>query len=191
LDIKKSSYGHNQHNFGGTIMNTQTRIGTNVESLVGMLASKDGMVRQKARKSLVALGKPAVSSLAQALQTSELDQVRWEAAKALGAIGDTTSIPTLVRALEDSDGDVTWLAAEALRKFKKTAWPQLLEGLLKRNGNDSVLLRRGAHHVLRNQKEDGFNDLLATLQNALESNSAPESTLVAASDILKRMKTKA
>jgi HEAT repeats len=171
-------------------MNMQTRIGTNVESLVGMLASKDGMVRQKARKSLVALGSPAVSSLAQALQTSELDQVRWEAAKALGAIGDSTSIPTLVRALEDSDGDVTWLAAEALRKFKKIAWPTLLQGLLKRNGNDSVLLRQGAHHVLRNQKEDGFNDLLATLQNALESNSSPESTLVAASNILKRMKTK-
>ena len=42
-----------------------------------------------------------------------------------------------------------------------------------------------------NQKEDGFNDLLATLLKALESSSAPESSAVAAYDILKRMNAKA
>jgi hypothetical protein len=170
-------------------MSKQKRIGTNVESLIDMLANKDGMIRQKARKSLVALGRPAVTSLIQALQTSEADQVRWEATKALGAIGDTTSIPTLVKALEDSDSDVTWLAAEALGKFKKIAWPELLRALIK-SKPDSVLLRQGAHHVLRNQKEDGFDELLATLQNALESSTASESTPFAASNILKRMNVK-
>jgi len=171
-------------------MNKQKLIGTNVESLIDMLANKDGMIREKARKSLVALGSPAVSSLIQALQTSELDQVRWEATKALGVIGDTTSIPTLVKALEDSDGDVTWLAAEALEKFKKAAWPALLRALIK-SKPDSVLLRQGSHHVLQNQKEEGFIDLLAALQNALESSTAQESTPFAATEILKRMKEKA
>jgi hypothetical protein len=94
-----------------------------------------------------------------------------------------------VKALEDSNSDVTWLAAEALRNFKKVAWPQLLRALIN-SKPDSVLLRQGAHHVLRKQKEDGFNDLLSTLRTALESSTASESTPFAASNLLKRMKTK-
>ena len=170
-------------------MSNQKWTGTNLESLMDLLASKNGATRQKARKSLVAMGKPAVSSLTRILQNSRVDHIRWEAAKTLGAIGDTRAIPSLVKALEDSDSDVTWLAAEALRNFKKVAWPQLLRALIK-SKPDSVSLRQGAHHVLRNQKEDGFNDLLATLRTALESSSASESTPFAASNILKRMKIK-
>jgi roadblock/LC7 domain-containing protein len=161
----------------------------NIESLMDMLTSKDGMVRQKARKSLVALGKPAVSSLIKALQNSTSDQVRWEAAKALGAIGDTRSISPLVKALADSDSDVAWLAAEALSKFKKTAWPPLLRALIK-NGPNYDLLRLGAHHVMVNQKEVGFNDLLANLMKALEPGAVSESAIVAAFEILERMKAK-
>jgi len=162
---------------------------TNIESLMEKLASKDGVTRTKARKSLIALGKPAVPSLIGTLQNSKLDHLRWEAAKTLGAIGDAKAIPPLVKALEDGDHDVAWLAAVALKKFKKAAWPTLLRVLIKRR-SDSVLLRQGAHHVLLNQKEDGFNDLLATLKKALASNTVPESTAIAAYDILKLMKTK-
>jgi HEAT repeat protein len=154
-----------------------------------LLTSKNAATRMKARKSLVALGKPAVSSLTRTLQNSKQDHVRWEAAKTLGTIGDSRAIPSLVKALEDSDQDVVWLAAEALSKFKKIAWPQLLRTLVK-SKPDSVLLRQGAHHVLRKQKEDGFNDLLATLRTTLESSTASESTPFAASNILKRMNAK-
>jgi HEAT repeat protein len=164
----------------------QKATSTNLESLMDMLESKDGMTREKARESLVDLGKPAVSSLIHALQGSRMDQVRWEAAKALGAINDTRSIPSLAKALDDSNPDIAWLAAEALIKFKKSAWPALLQELIK-SGSDSVLLRQGAHHVLVNQKEDGFNDLLSTLIKALESSTAPESSIVAAHDLLERM----
>ena len=170
-------------------MSGQKRTGTNIESLMEMLASKDGVIRQKAREALVALGKPAVSSLTQALLNSRLDQVRWEAAKALGEINDSSSIPPLVKALEDSNHDVAWLAAEALIPYKKTAWPPLLQTLIK-SESDSVELRKGAHHVLVNQKEEGFNDLLTTLLKALESSAAPESSAVAANDILKKMTVK-
>lgn len=152
-----------------------------------MLGSKDGTIHQNAREALVALGKPAVSSLIQALQNSRLDQVRWEAAKALGGIG---SIPPLVKALEDGYSDVAWLAAEALIPYKKAAWPTLLEALIKSVSNSAVF-RQGAHYVLVNQKEDGCNDLLATLLKALESSSASESSTVAAHDILKKMNAKA
>ncbi len=172
-------------------MNDKKLTGANLESWMEMLASKDGMVRQKARKALVALGKPAAPSLAKALQNSALDQVRWEAAKALSEIGDTRSIPALVKALEDSDFDVAWVAAEALIKFKRTAWPALLRALMKaKKDADSILLRQGAHHVLRNQRAAGFNDLLKALRDALESNAAPESAPVAAFDLLKQIKEK-
>jgi hypothetical protein len=77
-----------------------------------------------------------------------------------------------------------------LKLFKKAAWPPLLQALIN-SDSDSVGLRKGAHHVLVDQKEDRFNDLLATLLKALESSSAPESSAVAANEILKRMKVKA
>jgi len=170
-------------------MNEQKGTDTNLKSLMEMLASKDGVIRQKAREELVALGKPAVSSLIQALQNSKLDQVRWEAAKALGGINDTRSILPLVQALEDNISDVAWTAADALKAFRKAAWPPLLEALIKSKA-ESVALRKGAHHVLVDQKEDGFNDLLSTLLKALESSSAPESSAVAANEILKRMNIK-
>jgi hypothetical protein len=171
-------------------MSKQKLIDTNLESLIDLLESKNGATRMKARKSLVRLGKPAVSPLIRTLQNSKEDHVRWEAAKTLGAIGDIRSIPVLVRALEDSNPDVAWLAAEALKKFKKAAWPQLLNTLSKKTRSDSFLLRQGAHHVLRSQKEDGFNDLLATLIKTLESNSVPISTLAAAYNLRKRLKEK-
>src|ERR1039458_10802047 len=70
----------------------QKLTGTNLESLMEMLASKDGVTRTKARKSLVALGKPAVPYLTRILRNSKLDHLRWEAAKILGTIGDAKAI---------------------------------------------------------------------------------------------------
>jgi hypothetical protein len=168
-------------------MNTPQRAGTPLEALMGMLGNKDGLVRQKARRSLVAVGEPAVAFLTKALRDSKRGQVRWEAAKALGAISDTRSIPAFVAALEDSDADVAWLAAEALIKFKKAAWGPLLQKLIKKGAACQALVQ-GTHHVLRKQKEDGFNDLLATLKTALNSSEGPETIPLAAYAILRRMK---
>ena len=170
-------------------MSKQKWTETDIESLMELLSSKNDATRLKARKSLVALGKPAVPSLIRTLQNSKQDHLRWEAAKTLGAIGDFRSIPVLVNALEDCNPDVAWLAAEALRKFKKEAWPALLHALIK-SKSDSVLLRQGTYHVLRNQKENGFNDLLAALIKTLKSNSVPISKPLAAYDLLKRLKEK-
>jgi HEAT repeat protein len=161
-----------------------------LESLMDKLASRDGMVRKDARESLVALGRRAVSSLDGALKDSGSKQLRWEAAKALGAIVDARSIQPLVNALTDRDPDVAWLAAEALAKFGKEAWPLLLRALI-RSAPDSVQLRRGAHHVFVNQSAEGFEDLLDILTKDLESGKAAESAPIVADSILKRMKDKA
>ena len=160
--------------------------GNTLDSLMNTLGSKDGMARKSARESLVAMGAPAVLSLMKALQDSPSDKVRWEAAKSLGVMGDKRAIPTLVKALRDDDDDVVWLAAEGLKAFGMTAWPELL-GALVEEGIDSVALRRGAHHVFLNQQESGYDDLLVPLMSALELGALPESASLLAQKLLARM----
>lgn len=171
-------------------MYEQKQSGITTQSLVNLLESEDDKVRTKARKSLVVIGKQAVLPLSLVLENSKIYKARWEAAKALGEIGDLKSIPTLVKALEDPESDVAWLAAKALEKFRKVAWPELLRALVK-HGSDSVQLQQGAHHILRKQKVEGYNDLLDILRTSLETGSVPESISPAAYNILERMKKQA
>jgi HEAT repeat protein len=168
-------------------MGKQMQTTAAVEALMDALVDKDGMLRQKARESLVGVGRPAVPPLIRALRRSKVDQLRWEAAKALGAIGDAAAGPALVKALEDKNQDVAWLAAEALRTLKKAAWPVLLRALARR-GARSAVLRQGAHHVFWGQREEGFEDLIPVLVKALRSRTIPEMTPRAARDILRRMR---
>lgn len=167
-------------------MSTRKISGSDPELRIAALGDKDGMVRRDARKSLVALGKPAVAPLSRLLRHAASDRVRWEAAKALGEISDAGSIPALVRALEDENADVAWLAAAALRRFRERAWPELLRALMKA-GPDSFQLRRGAHHVLWNRKPKKFADLLAPLLEALESGAVHEAAALAAHQLLERI----
>jgi len=157
-----------------------------VESLMEHLGDKDGMVRKRARASLVARGAPAVAPLSLAVCQSRQKQVRWEAAKALGELCAVEAIPSLVLALDDSDDDVSWLAAEALEKLGQAAWPALLNALVER-GAENLELRQGAHHALKGQRQAGLNDALKALQQALESNVGTD-TPPAAANLLKRMR---
>lgn len=165
-------------------MSKQIVASTVLEGHLKALESDDGMLRQSAREALVALGGVAVSPLARALENAKSKQVRWEAAKALGAIGQVRAIPALVAALEDSDSDVIWLAAEALSDFGQDAWPALLKALVL-EGTESVLLRKGAHHVFANQTESKGQGALAALQTALEDGALPEAAPMAAGELLK------
>jgi len=169
-------------------MNTQPSTDANLQSLMKMLESKDGLVRQKARIALVEMGDPAVIPLSEALKHSKLDHTRWGAAKALGEIVAVRSIPALVHALDDTDADVAWLAGVALKKFEKAAWRILLQKLIE-SGVDSVRLRNGSRHVFSGQKEEGFNDLLEELMTSLEDTALPESSAIVATEILKRMRS--
>ena len=57
-----------------------------IDSLIESLKSKDGLIRQKARISLVKIGEPALDALIKAFQTKE-EPLHWETAKALSQIG--------------------------------------------------------------------------------------------------------
>ncbi len=170
-------------------MKEQKKDRVKMEALIDVLKSKDGMERQKARKTLAGMGGAAVPYLALALRNSRDEQVRWEAAKALSVIIDKGAIIPLVKVLADRNEEVAWMAAEGLAKFKKDAWLPILRRLVK-DGADSAILRQGAHHVFLKQKEAGYNDLLANLVKVLDIGTAPGLAQAAARDILKRMKEK-
>jgi len=159
-----------------------------LEAHMKSLESGDGVIRQSAREALVALGGVAVTPLTKALGPSTSQQVRWEAATALGVMNRIKSIPALVKALEDSDSDVAWLAAEALSGFGRNAWPALLSALVA-GGNESPILRKGAHHVFTKQKENHEGGVLEPLQSALEAGALPEAASIAASELLKKLNT--
>jgi len=97
----------------------------------------------------------------------------------IGEIGDVRAIPMLVAALEDDDRDVAWLAAAALRRFERAAWPELLRALI-RNGSRSVVLRHGAHGVLRDQCAEGCDELLEELMRGQDAkNTEPDADMTA------------
>lgn len=136
-----------------------------VTTLVKILGHKDGTLRQYARQSLVALGRPAVRPLVKAL-TDRREQVRWEATKTLADIADPAAAPALVALLEDKNFGIRWLAAEALVAIGREALVPLLQALKRRA--DSVWLREGAHFILRNLNKLNLPDIISPVQAALD-----------------------
>ncbi len=136
-----------------------------IETLITNLASDDDKARVEARHSLVAMGKTAVPSLIEALESKRY-LIRWEAAKALTEIGDPGTAPALVEALEDEEFDVRWIAGEGLIKMNINGLKPLLQTLQERA--DSPFLREGAHHVLHDLAKGALREPLAPVLSALE-----------------------
>jgi HEAT repeat protein len=141
-----------------------------VRALIVDLGSKDGLVRIRARRALVTIGKKAVAALEVAL-TSKNVSTRWEAAKALGKIGDVEATAALIRSLGDEMFDVRWLAAEGLIAIGRPTLIPLLRKLTEES--DSLWLREGAHHVLHSITLGNLAEILLPVRNALEDIEAP------------------
>jgi len=73
--------------------------------------------------------------------------IRWEAIKTLSQIAAPESIPVLIKALENDDFDVRWMAAEGLIDIGKQSIKPLLKALSR--NEDSNYLLEGAHHILK------------------------------------------
>jgi len=138
---------------------------SSLDQIKANLASHDDRTREKARHTLVAMGKDAVQSLIEALKDKRY-LMRWEAAKALGEIANADAAPALVEALEDEAFDVRWLAAIALIGMNVKGLKPLLHALMERG--DSVLIQEGAHHVIHDLAKGGLRKYLAPLLAALE-----------------------
>ncbi len=154
--MEESENSAQQGSNGGTVT---------INSLIADLGSKDGLVRVRARRSLVAIGGQVVGPLAKAL-ASKKQWVRWEAAKALGQIGDVAATQALIIALEDEMFDVRWLAAEGLIAIGREALVPLLHALIERS--DSEWLREGAHHVFHDLSSGELGEVLRLILAALE-----------------------
>ena len=137
----------------------------NIGGLIKNLASPYQTIRKGARESLVALGTPAVVPLTEALDNPNY-HVRWEAAKALGEIGNPTAAPPLVKCLEDDHLDVRWRAAKDLIAYGREGLVPLLQALIQHP--ESVRLREGGHHILRALGNTSLKEVTEPVLIALE-----------------------
>jgi HEAT repeat protein len=155
-----------------------------VRALIVDLGSKDGLVRIRARRALVTIGKKAIPALEEALMSKDRWK-RWEAAKALGQIGDAQATKALISALEDEMFDVRWLAAEGLISIGRPTLIPLLRKLTEEP--DSLSLREGVHHVLHGINMGNLEEILLPVRNALEDIEAPLVVPFAAEAALKSL----
>ncbi len=140
-----------------------------LHELIVKLGSKNGMEREKARKSLVVIGRDSIDYLMELLAHPK-HIYRWEAIKTMEEIADPLSIPSFIQALEDDKSDVRWIAAKGLINLGALAIEPLLKILEQKS--DSVFILEGAHHIFYDLKENkslpkGFpiDKLLSTLKN--------------------------
>jgi len=153
-----------------------TRNRTTRELIVN-LSSKDGICRQQARWELVRRKESSVGPLLESLSSPDA-QVRWEAAKALGAIAPPRAAGDLVATMQDDEWDVRWVAAEAVAAIGRSALPPLLDALI--NEPESIWLREGAHHVVHELARGETNETEADLLRALGELRPAEEVLEAA-----------
>lgn len=158
----------------------------NIDSLIADFTCDDVTGCQVARRKLVSIGSAAVGPLVREL-ASPTHWVRWEAAKALGQIGDKTAAEALVKALEDKEFDVRWLAAEGLINIGRDALKPLLTALAD-HGDKSIWLRRGAHHVLHDMRRGKLDAILRPVMVALEDITPSAEVLSAASQALNALR---
>jgi HEAT repeat protein len=167
--------------------NTLTKRGNlqssgNICKLIETLSDADATQRVQTRKFLVAQGKAAVKPLIKLLSDPR-PHVRWEAAKALGKIGDPAAASALVEALEDEESDVRWLAAAGLAAMKCKGLDPLLLALMLRP--DSIWLREGARHICHELLRKELNRKLIPLLKALEQPDPEVSVPLAAYVVLR------
>jgi HEAT repeat protein len=156
-----------------------------VKDLIAALSSQNDETRVEARKKLVAMGSKAIPSLGEALKDRDLLR-RWEAAKALGEIGNPKAAPMLVAALEDEQFDVRWLSAKGLIDLNIRALRPLFEALMDRP--DSVTLLQGAHHVLHDLAKGELRVYLKPLLTTLESGGPRVEVPRTVSQVLEQLK---
>jgi HEAT repeat protein len=122
----------------------------------------------EAKNELVKMGK-RILPVMNTLIKSELTVLRREAIKIIMLIANRSSIPMAIRMLEDSDGDIRWMAAETLIKIGRVSIRPLLKALI--DDSHSYYLRKGAHHVLseliRDYDAKEFKELLHMLDGEL------------------------
>jgi HEAT repeat protein len=147
-----------------------------ISDLIERLSSDDGRERAAARRRLVEFGIFAVAPLVERLRTGD-DFARFESAKALQALALPAAAPALAEALLDMDGDIRWVAAEALVALGEAGLRAALQLLAVREG--SGRLYDGTGHVLRACRDTRIETIARPVLATL-AGTAPEETVPAA-----------
>lgn len=155
-----------------------------INALAFVLSGRDEALRQIARRSLAAIGEPAIPALALALKDRN-KSMRWEAAKALSEIHSPEAIPVLIDALEDELFGIRWLAAEGLVALGLYAIRPLVEAYIR--DPESSWLRDGTHHVLKVLADKGYAGLVRPLVDAMEDYTRSDEIIPAARSVLARV----
>ncbi len=155
-----------------------------LDELLAGLAAPDGAERLRARDRIVALGASAVPGLIDRLQHGAF-RLRWEAAKALGAIGDPTATEALLVAVCDRDQDVRWLAAEALTAIGRPAVVRVVHLLIENSASGCV--RQGVHHVLHGYGDPQLRQQTAALVAVLGRTADDADVVRVAAETLTRL----
>ena len=98
---------------------------------------------------------------------SKNDSLRMEAAKITELIADRRSIPLLINLLDDPLFDIRWIAAEGLIKIGRWSICPLLKSV--RDGRNSLLSNRGAHHILLGLVDENEKNKLMSLLQSLDN----------------------
>ncbi len=156
----------------------------NLTSLIKeSLDSKNSVKKLSARSTLVGMGKPIIPKLHKLLN-SENGLLRMEAAKIVELIADRRSIPYLINLLGDKEFEIRWIAAEGLIKIGRPAILPLLKSI--RDGKSSLILNKGAHHVLLSLlNENEKNKLMSFLLSLDDVQELGETAPIEASEAIK------
>ncbi|MFO7966347.1 MAG: HEAT repeat domain-containing protein [Archaeoglobaceae archaeon] len=101
-----------------------------IKVLINGLSDKNWRVRKAIINSLIKIGQPALDPLIETLETEVEVAKREYAAKALGLLGDTKAVESLIEALKDENENVRDKAAQALGEIKDERAIKPLEAAL-------------------------------------------------------------
>lgn len=124
-----------------------------IPDLIAKLGDENGLVRQRARFSLIHLGAASIPAAVNALKSSDM-HTRWEAVKVLRELRNPEAAAPLANMLLDDDTGVRWSAMEGLINLERAALRPLLELFTKKF--DSPIVREGLHHILHVFKDRGL-----------------------------------
>ncbi len=151
------------------------KAGERVYDLIAEFRTEDGAQRQRARLSLVGMGKVIIPFVNEYLEDND-ERVRWEIAKSLEEMKNPEAAPAMVKLLMDEVPGIRWLAAEGLINLREHGLISLLKGL--QVNFHSTLFREAALHVLRELNRQDLLDengikILKTLEGPAPAVSVP------------------
>jgi HEAT repeat protein len=137
-----------------------------VRPIMEIMSTESYKGKVAARKTLVNMGNSIIPKIHKLLYTNNL-LLRMEVAKIVELIGSRKSIPELIRLLEDPEFDIRWIAAEGLIKIGRRSIVPLLKTI--HEGQNSLYIGEGAHHVLQSLLNEKEKIALTTLLQSLDN----------------------